>query len=61
MREDGIVLTDLAVSADGELHGSTVWRFAPSHGGELPFHRFSQVCRILSACDWRRSIPCAPQ
>jgi hypothetical protein len=53
MREDGLVLTDLAHKADGQLHGSSVWRLSPQQQGqELPFHRFAQVttkrlCRVL--------------
>ena len=44
MREDGLVLTDLAHKADGQLHGSSVWQLSPQQQGqELPFHRFAQV------------------
>ena len=43
MREDGLVLTDLAHKADGQLHGSSVWRLSPPKGQQLPFHRFNQV------------------
>jgi hypothetical protein len=64
MREDGLVLTDLAHRADGQLHGSSVWRLSPQQNGqELPFHRFAQVPtqrrrRVLQTEPDRRS--CTP-